>query len=127
MPRPSRLLLPLALLATGALSGPAALAAPAGEPATLIGRLGKVAYYLVPPERARDAAWYEATIQTLCAEVESCFLRFHTNSQGVPPALPLPDAIAAEPTAMFQRSAKHGAQLFRWSCRLGVTTQEQCF
>lgn len=110
---------------------PLGLARPAGaaEPAPqLIGRLGKVAYYLVPQAQARERSWYDQAIPAVCGEQESCFVRFYTNSQGVSPALPLPEAIEREPTVMFQRSAKHGAQLFRWSCRLQVAANpSECF
>jgi hypothetical protein len=40
--------------------------------------------------------------------------------------VPLPDAIAAEATATFRRSAKQGAERFLWSCRMKMPQQE-CF
>ncbi|MBL0719313.1 hypothetical protein JI742_05350 [Piscinibacter sp. Jin2] len=120
----------LPALALGGLLGLAgAQAAPAGDAGPqLIGRLGKVAYYLVPPEQATDRAWYDRAIASVCEASESCFVRFYTNSQGVTPTLPLPEAIEREPTVMFQRSIKHGGQLFRWSCRLARSNNPaDCF
>lgn len=127
LPRPAaprgRALLTVAALLAGA--GLPAQAAPEGP--SLIGRQGRVAHYLVPTDKARDVAWHEQAIEQVCAGQESCFARFYTNSRGAAPGLPLPDAIADEPTVMFQRSAKHGGQLLRWSCRLEVGDPTKCF
>lgn len=127
LPRPRRhpALLLAALLLPHGLRAPAEAAETAPQ---LIGRLGKVAYYLVPEAQARERSWYDQAIPAVCGDQESCFVRFYTNSQGVAPGLPLPEAIEREPTVMFQRSAKHGAQLFRWSCRLQVANNpSECF
>ena len=40
--------------------------------------------------------------------------------------LALPNAVLAEPTVMFQRSAKHRTEQFQWSCRLGLA-EANCF
>lgn len=118
-------------------SGPAATASPGAEPAeaagsaaargwTPIGRMGLVMYVIVPVEHARDAGFHQRVIDEACGPAPRCFLRLFTNSQGVAPELPLPEAIANEPTAMFQRSDKRGSQEFRWSCRLQIDSVS-CF
>lgn len=99
----------------------AAVPAQAGEPAWQpAGSLGMLQFVVVSEARARDRALYDEAVAALCPAGATCFLRFFTNSAGVPLSMPLPDAVLAEPTAMFQRSAKQGNELFQWSCRLAM-------
>jgi hypothetical protein len=93
---------------------------------TVAGQQGLVRYVIVPAEQARDAAAYQAQIARLCEPERTCFLNFYTNSTGAPVAMPLPDAIDREATAVFRRSAKQGAENFRWSCRMQLAA-EGCF
>jgi hypothetical protein len=90
------------------------------------GRLGLMQFIVVPEASARDRAYYNRVIEQRCDREETCFLRFFTNSSGAVPAVPLPDAILAEPTAMFQRSIKQAREQFQWSCRLGLA-EASCF
>jgi hypothetical protein len=92
----------------------------------VVGTQGLMQVVIVPNELAHDAAAYQAQIARLCQPAKTCFINFYTNSSGVKPVLPLPDAIAAEATARFRRSIKNGAEVFQWSCRLGVN-DGQCF
>ncbi len=82
------------------------------------GALGLMQFVVVDAGRARDEALYRDAIRSLCPAEGTCFLRFFTNSRGATPAVPLPDEIAAEPAAMYSRSAKQGNEFFQWSCRL---------
>jgi len=82
------------------------------------GALGLMQFVVVDAGRARDEALYRDAIHSLCSAEGTCFLRFFTNSRGAAPAVPLPDEIAAEPAAMYSRSAKQGNEFFQWSCRL---------
>lgn len=90
------------------------------------GRLGLMQFIVVPEASARDRAYYSRVIEQSCDREETCFLRFFTNSSGAAPVVPLPDAILAEPTAMFQRSIKQAREQFQWSCRLGLA-ESACF
>ena len=90
----------------------------ADEPWPVVGAAGVVRYVIVPTALASDRAAYERQIQLLCEPERTCFLNFFTNSSGAAVALPLPDAIDHEATAVFRRSAKQGVELLRWSCRL---------
>jgi len=90
------------------------------------GRQGVVQFVIAPEDQARDRAAYDRQIQMLCEPERTCFLNFFTNSTGVPLVMPLPDAIDHEATAVFRRSAKRGAESFRWSCRLQIQ-QADCF
>lgn len=90
------------------------------------GRLGLMQFIVVPEASARDRGYYTRVIEQSCDREETCFLRFFTNSSGAVPAVPLPDAILAEPTAMFQRSIKQAREQFQWSCRLGLA-EANCF
>jgi hypothetical protein len=90
------------------------------------GRQGVVQFVIAPEDEARDRAAYDRQIQLLCEPERPCFVNFFTNSTGAPLALPLPDAIGHEATAVFRRSAKRGAESFRWSCRLQIR-QADCF
>lgn len=93
----------------------------------LAGRLGLLQFIVVPEASARDRAYYARIIDTVCSDdTASCFLRFFTNASGVAMSFPLPDAVLAEPTVMFQRSAKHRTEQFQWSCRLGLA-ESACF
>jgi hypothetical protein len=94
-------------------------AASADAPWPEIGRQGIVRFVIVPQALAHDRQAYGRQIGLLCGAQESCFLNFFTNSTGAALAMPLPDALAQEPTVIYRRSGKQGAELFRWSCRLG--------
>ena len=83
-------------------------------------------FIVVPEASARDRAYYNRVIEQSCDKEETCFLRFFTNASGVAMSFPLPDAVLAEPTVMFQRSAKHRTEQFQWSCRLGLA-ESACF
>jgi hypothetical protein len=85
-----------------------------------VGRQGITRFVIVPLAQARDRQAYAQQIDTLCRPNESCFLNFFTNSGGVALTMPLPDAVLQEPTVIFRRSSKQGAELFRWSCRLAL-------
>lgn len=112
----------IAALATAlpALAG----AAEAGWP--VAGQQGLVRLVIVPLDQSRDRAAYTRQIDRLCEPERTCFLNFYTNSTGAPAAVPLPDAIDQEATAVFRRSAKQGAESFRWSCRMRLSS-EACF
>ncbi len=90
------------------------------------GQQGLVRFVIVPVEMARDAEAYLRQVAALCEPERTCFLNFYTNSTGAAAAVPLPDAIAAEATATYRRSAKQGAERFLWSCRMKMPQQE-CF
>lgn len=90
------------------------------------GRQGVIQVVIVPEDAARDREAYARQIERLCPPQATCFLNFHTNSTGAPVAVPLPDAIAQESTAVFRRSIKQGGEYFRWSCRMGVDAAN-CF
>lgn len=93
---------------------------------TTVGQQGLVRFVIVPEAQARDRAAYALQVALLCEPERTCFLNFYTNSTGAAVALPLPDAIDREATAVYRRSAKQGAERFQWSCRLQVS-QEPCF
>lgn len=95
-------------------------------PWQVVGTQGLLQVVIVPKERAQDASAYQAQIAKLCQPERTCFINFYTNSTGVAPQLPLPDAIEAEATARFRRSMKNGAELLQWSCRVR-TSEGQCF
>jgi len=109
-----------------------ALAALAVSPAQaqqgwpVAGRQGVVLLVIVPAAQAADAAAYQREIARLCEPERTCFLNFYGNADGLPVALPLPDAVEQQATAVYRRSAKQGAERFIWSCRLGVPG-EACF
>lgn len=92
----------------------------------LAGALGMMQFVVVDAPRARDEALYRDAIKALCPPQGTCFLRFFTNSRGAAVAVPLPDAIAAEPAAIYSRSTKQGNETFQWSCRL-ATVAGNCF
>jgi hypothetical protein len=108
-----------------ALLGAAAQAAD-GDTWPVAGRQGVLRYVIVPAQSARDPAAYAQQIERLCGPAPTCFLNFYTNSTGAPLAVPLPDAIAHEATAVLRRSAKRGMEGFRFACRL-QTGDETCF
>lgn len=109
-----------------ALASTLAAASFAAEPWEVIGQQGLVRFVIVPAGPAADRTAYEAEIQRLCEPERTCFLNFYTNSSGAPVALPLPDAIDHEATAVYRRSAKNGSESFRWSCRMKIAG-EPCF
>jgi hypothetical protein len=92
----------------------------------IAGNLGMMQFVIVPESRARDRDYYDGVIKALCPPDQTCFLRFYTNSTNAKAEVPLPDAIAREPAAMFQRSAKQGNAVFQWACRMGVAAGN-CF
>jgi hypothetical protein len=112
------------LLALGLVVGPTSSAE--DKPWTELGRQGLMRIVIVPTEQAADREAYARQLLRLCAGSETCFINFYTNTRGVELALPLPDAVASEPTAVFRRSAKQGAELMRYSCRLQLDTVN-CF
>lgn len=114
----------LAATFTAALAAGTAVAAP--EPWTVAGRQGMILQVIVPVAQAKERSAYQQQIEALCRGQETCFVNFYTNSTGAPLALPLPDAIAQEPTAVLRRSAKQGTEGFRWSCRLALP-EPNCF
>jgi hypothetical protein len=117
----------LCVLAAIATLPAAAEEAPPAADWHLAGQLGQLQFIVVPEASARDRAYYERIIETVCSdETASCFLRFFTNGAGIAMTFPLPDAVLAEPTVMFQRSAKHQREQFQWSCRLGLA-ESACF
>jgi hypothetical protein len=101
------------------------MAAPT-EPWPVAGQQGIMRFVIVPTELARDREAYARQIELLCATGQTCFLNFYTNTRGATLAMPLPDAIDHEATAVFRRSMKQGAELLRWSCRLQVAPDD-CF
>lgn len=107
-----------AALAATLLTTVAAHAATPNATWTVAGRQGIIQMVIVPVDKAQDRAAYEQQIAALCKGQETCFINFFTNSTNAALAVPLPDAIAAEPTALLRRSAKQGVNGFRWSCRL---------
>lgn len=114
------------LLACAAL---ASQSAPATEDAAgwiVAGRQGLVQLVIVPPAALRDEAAYRAQIARICPPQATCFVNFHGNSQGLTPTVPLPPAIADEPTATFRRSAKQMVESFRWACRMQLPGPD-CF
>lgn len=119
-----------ALLTTGLLAVAAATAAQPTTPEDpawpVAGRQGVIQVVIVPEKAARDREAYTRQIERLCPPQSTCFLNFHTNSSGAPLAVPLPDAIAQESTAVFRRSVKQGGEYFRWSCRMGMDAAN-CF
>ncbi len=115
---------PLAVAAVLAALGGGAVAGP--EPWTVAGRQGMILQVIVPVAQAKERGAYQQQIEALCRGRETCFVNFYTNSRGVPLAVPLPDEIANEPTAVLRRSAKQGTEGFRWSCRLALP-EPDCF
>lgn len=115
------------LLCAAILASPAR-AQPAADAAAwpLLGRMGLVQVVLVPLDAQDDRAAYEAQIRRLCEPDRTCFVNFHTNASGVPLAWPLPDAVAAEPTARYRHSMKNGVELFQWACRIRPGAKD-CF
>jgi hypothetical protein len=98
----------------------------AGAAWEVAGRQGLIQVVIVPQAQARDREAYARQVALLCQPQLTCFINFFSNSTGAPLSVPLPDAIAKEPTALFRRSTKQGAELFRWSCRMG-SDEGNCF
>ena len=115
-------------LAAGLLT--ASLAEPASATDSdkwpVAGRQGIIQFVIVPTDQARDREAYAKQVEELCEPNLTCFINFYTNTAGAPLAVPLPDAIDKEPAAIFRRSTKQGAELFRWSCRM-ATGDGDCF
>ncbi len=114
------------LLASLLLLGPGRGLAEADAPWPVAGQQGLIRMVIVPAEQARERAAYVRQIQRLCEPDRTCFINFYTNSSGAPVAVPLPDAIDREATAVFRRSSKQGAESLRWSCRL-QQPEPNCF
>jgi hypothetical protein len=93
----------------------------------LAGQQGLVRYVIVPAGLERERAAYDAQIKRLCEPGQTCFVNFYANSSGAAPAMPLPDAIEREATAIYRRSVKNGSERFEWSCRLQMPQQVNCF
>lgn len=94
-------------------------AAAAAEPPWIVaGSQGLVRMVIVPPEQAGDREAYARHIAALCEPERTCFLNFYTNTGNAPLAVPLPDAIGEQATALFRRSSKNGVETFQWSCRM---------
>jgi len=96
------------------------------EPWQVVGNQGLLQVVIVPRAKATEVTAYRAQIAKLCPPDRTCFINFFTNASGAKATLPLPDAIAAEATARFRRSAKNGAEVLQWNCRLGIPGGE-CF
>ena len=92
----------------------------------VVGRQGIIQVVIVPSELARERASYDRQIASICLPDQSCFINFYTNASGAPLALPLPESISSEATAIFRRSIKQAGEFFRWSCRLGMADAD-CF
>lgn len=126
--RPTRRFTPLALCAVvlSVAAGPAQPQTLAPGTWEVAGRQGLIQVVIVPQAQARSREAYAKQVALLCAPEVTCFINFFTNATGAPVSVPLPDAIAEEPTAIFRRSAKQGAESFRWSCRMG-SDEGNCF
>lgn len=92
----------------------------------VVGRQGLIKIVIVPSASARERGDYDREIAFICEPDQSCFINFFSNSSNAPVALPLPEAISSEATAIFRRSLKQGGEFFRWSCRLGLPDVD-CF
>jgi hypothetical protein len=109
------------------LAGGAVAAADAvGGAWKIAGRQGILLHVIVPAEQARERDAYMQQLPAICGRNETCFVNFYTNTTGAEVALPLPDAISSEATAVLRRSAKQGVDSFRWSCRMGQR-EADCF
>ena len=119
---------PLALCVALLCAAPSPAQAQAQPPAAweVAGRQGLIQVVIVPPTQALDREAYARQVALLCQPQLTCFINFFGNSTGAPLSVPLPDAIAKEPVAIFRRSSKQGAELFRWSCRMGAA-EGNCF
>lgn len=118
-------MLPARLIAALLAAPLAAAAAPSAWP--VAGRQGIIQVVIVPVAQAHDRDAYAGQIGLLCQPQTTCFINFYTNSTDAPVAVPLPDAIEHEPTALFRRSMKQSAELFRWSCRMKMANETDCF
>jgi hypothetical protein len=98
----------------------------AESPWHIAGQQGLMRFVIVPEAMARDRPAYARQIDRLCEPNRSCFLNFYTNTSGAEVAVPLPDAIDREATAVFRRSPKQGAEMLRFSCRLQLADGD-CF
>ncbi len=106
------------LLLSAAMACCGAARAATAAPWPVAGEQGLLRLVIVPLAQAKERDAYVQQIEQLCEPDRSCFLNFYTNSSGAPLAVPLPDAIDREATAVFRRSSKQGVESFRWSCRM---------
>lgn len=95
-------------------------------PWQVAGEQGVMRYVIVPMASARDITAYNRQIALLCEPDTTCFLNFYTNSTHAAVAMPLPDAISAESTAIFRKSMKRASETFEWSCRMQLV-EGSCF
>lgn len=104
-----------------ATAAPAATAAsPPVEPWVVVGRQGVMLHVIVPTALARDQPAYERQLPLLCEPERTCFINFYTNSTNAPLALPLPDVIEHEFTAVYRKSVKRASEGIRFSCRMQI-------
>lgn len=120
-PLPLRATLPT-LLMLAATTAPATEA----ERWQLAGRQGLIHVVIVPVDQARDREAYRRQVGLICGPALTCFVNFYTNSRNAAVALPLPDEINSEATAILRRSDKQQTEGFRWSCRL-AQPEPNCF
>jgi hypothetical protein len=125
-PNPCQLLKCKRWICIGASALAAAGTGAADETWPVAGRQGIIQFVIVPTAMAKDREAYLQQIQQLCGGQETCFINFYTNSKSVPVAMPLPDEIFQEATAVLRRSGKQQVDSFRWSCRLGQS-EPACF
>ena len=74
-------------LVPGLLSASVAYAAdarPRGPDWQVAGRLGLLQFVVVSESRAKDRAFYDSIVTSLCEPDATCFLRFFTNSKKAP-------------------------------------------
>jgi hypothetical protein len=117
---------PHLIAATLLLAGLQAQAA--DEPAwALAGQRGMVRYVIVPADAVRDRAAYDRQLKQICEAGQTCFVNFYANPTGAPLAMPLPDEIEREATAIYRKSIKNASERFEFSCRLQVPQQTNCF
>lgn len=109
-----------------AAAAPASRATPSPD-WTVVGRQGIVLVVIVPADVGTDKDAYDRQLDRLCPPDRTCFVNFYSNSTGATPAVPLPESISSEPTALFRRSMKNQAELFRWSCRVNPGATPECF
>jgi hypothetical protein len=110
----------------GASALAAAGAGAVDEAWPVAGRQGIIQFVIVPVAMAKNHEAYQQQIQRLCGSQDTCFINFYTNSKGVPVAMPLPDEIFQEATAVLRRSGKQQVDSLRWSCRVDPS-EPTCF
>ena len=92
----------------------------------LIGSLGLLTFVVIPTSKQNSITYHDQIKNAVCLPKKTCFLRVYTNSSNAPEKIPLDDLILAEPTMMYQRSAKHRNEITQWSCRLKMAIKT-CF